>query len=362
MKIKIVGWAGVNHSYSIAGELYAKGLLMNPSNQLFFTPFPFYNPNWKKSRSSLFDSMKKPPKAVDVTFRVTYPYDLEPDPHAHITMVFMTCEFNVVSDPIKTQLAKSVWIVTPSEYSKKGIVTTGVDANHILVVPHCYEYQPCRLTSDEIKGKLGIPKEDKVFFHNSALTGNKNLSDLLQAFEQVYRHHPQVSLLIKGLDNTYQSCRAFNETKKVIQCQLQLTGESKIYYQGQDATEEQMSEYYHVCDCYVSPFLAEGFNLPVLEALCHGKEVICTRGGPPDEFAPDAHFIQSKVVTTGQFFWNGTQKTCLVPDLPNLYQLMLDQVTGETHPPIDVTRYRQQYSCQTIGKRLEETFQIHLGA
>jgi glycosyltransferase involved in cell wall biosynthesis len=40
-------------------------------------------------------------------------------------------------------------------------------------------------------------------------------------------------------------------------------------------------------DLYVSPYRAEGFNLPVLEAAACGIPVICTRGGPTDDFISD---------------------------------------------------------------------------
>ena len=48
-----------------------------------------------------------------------------------------------------------------------------------------------------------------------------------------------------------------------------------------------MAQLYQAADAYVSPYSAEGFNLPVLEAIACGVPVICTKGGPTDDFTND---------------------------------------------------------------------------
>jgi glycosyltransferase involved in cell wall biosynthesis len=50
-----------------------------------------------------------------------------------------------------------------------------------------------------------------------------------------------------------------------------------------------MADLLRAADCYVSPYLAEGFNLPVLEAAACGVPVVCTEGGATDDFT-DASF------------------------------------------------------------------------
>jgi glycosyltransferase involved in cell wall biosynthesis len=47
-------------------------------------------------------------------------------------------------------------------------------------------------------------------------------------------------------------------------------------------------------DAYVSPYTAEGFNLPVLEAAACGLPVICTRGGSTDDFVSDDFALRIK--------------------------------------------------------------------
>ena len=45
-----------------------------------------------------------------------------------------------------------------------------------------------------------------------------------------------------------------------------------------------MSELYGSCDAYVSPYRAEGFNIPSLEAAACGIPVILTSGGSTDDY------------------------------------------------------------------------------
>jgi glycosyltransferase involved in cell wall biosynthesis len=45
-----------------------------------------------------------------------------------------------------------------------------------------------------------------------------------------------------------------------------------------------MADLLRAADFYVSPYLAEGFNLPVLEAAACGVPIICTAGGATDDF------------------------------------------------------------------------------
>jgi glycosyltransferase involved in cell wall biosynthesis len=61
-----------------------------------------------------------------------------------------------------------------------------------------------------------------------------------------------------------------------------------------------MAQLYQTADAYVSPYAAEGFNMPVLEAIASGLPVICTAGGPTDDFtSPEfALRIDSTIVST----------------------------------------------------------------
>jgi glycosyltransferase involved in cell wall biosynthesis len=85
----------------------------------------------------------------------------------------------------------------------------------------------------------------------------------------------------------------------------------------------QMARLYQASDCYVSSYVAEGFNMPVLEAAACGLPVICTANGPTDDFVADAFAlrIRSSLQTLG--VPDQPAAMGLIPDLPHLLQLML---------------------------------------
>ena len=52
-------------------------------------------------------------------------------------------------------------------------------------------------------------------------------------------------------------------------------------------SQMQLRQLFGIADCYVSPYRAEGFNLPVLEAIACGLPVIASSGGATDDFCND---------------------------------------------------------------------------
>ena len=47
---------------------------------------------------------------------------------------------------------------------------------------------------------------------------------------------------------------------------------------------KEIRNLYSITDCYVSPYLAEGFNLTPLEAAACGSQIVVTKGGCTDDY------------------------------------------------------------------------------
>lgn len=358
MKIHIIGWSGVNHSYSIIAEDYIKGLMQYSENTFKFTPYKFYVEKWEKYKTTIFDNMQQPTDEdeFDITIKFVYPYDFIPDSRSKVTIVFVTCEFNYINDFVDIHdICDNVFILTPSEFSKKGIIASEIIKDKIIVIPHSYDYENIKYNVEKIREKYKIPINDYVFFHNSSLTPNKNFSAILSCFNAIYNINKNITLLVKGSDSTYNSKDKLTEIIQMNQIEKKINCESKIQYIGKNLSLNEISELYELSDCYISPFLAEGFNLPILEALCHGKRVICTRGGPPDEFAKDGIFIKSKEIELdAEININGNMKhkKCLMPDTSDLLKKMI--LVMYSTKIIDKKYYINNYSCMEIGKKLQQ--------
>jgi len=116
---------------------------------------------------------------------------------------------------------------------------------------------------------------------------------------------------------------------------------------------------YQVADVYVSPYRAEGFNLPVLEAAACGIPIICTRGGPTDDFVTDefARRIESgkSVVTI-----DGRHASRLDPSLEHLIALMTAAIedsrwrkqAAEAGPRHVRARYTWDCAVDTLIRKL----------
>jgi glycosyltransferase involved in cell wall biosynthesis len=82
-----------------------------------------------------------------------------------------------------------------------------------------------------------------------------------------------------------------------------------------------MAQLYQAADAYVSLYLAEGFNLPALEAIACGLPLICTKGGPTDDFTtPDFAWHVESTFQEGTS--NDRQIFRLMPDLEHSIALM----------------------------------------
>jgi glycosyltransferase involved in cell wall biosynthesis len=86
-----------------------------------------------------------------------------------------------------------------------------------------------------------------------------------------------------------------------------------------------MATLYQVANAYVSPYRAEGFNLPVLEAAACGIPIICTRGGPTDDFVTD-EFARRIESGTSVIMVDGRPASQLNPNLEHLIVLMTSAI------------------------------------
>ena len=348
--VLVSGWRSILHSYAVATQFLCLELLRRaPAMRLFFEDLPYHDPSWRAS-TGLFGadaeaalrSIAPPPADLkaDAELRIAFPYDLLRPSRAARTVVFGTAEFLDVPpgyiaggvEVAEAQRASGVTLLAPSNWSKQGFVRRGVPDECVAVVPLGFDpaiFQPVtREQRVQIRCELGFQPDDFVFLHAGAMTSNKGLRFLLPAFAELLRVRPQVRLVLKGADGLYQS-RTYMESQLAELApgvaQLVL---SRLIYMDRQLSFADMARLYQASDCYVSSYVAEGFNMPVLEAAACGLPVICTAGGPTDDFvsAEFALRIRSSLQVLG--VPDQPAAMGLIPDLPHLLQLML-QVTDD---------------------------------
>jgi glycosyltransferase involved in cell wall biosynthesis len=148
---------------------------------------------------------------------------------------------------------------------------------------------------------------------------------LARAFGEVHRKYPHARLLLKGIDTLYNSkAMLFGKLEALLASEKQRIVQNTRYI-GAPFSFRGMARLYQAADVFVSPYRAEGFNLPVLEAAACGLPVICTRGGPTDDFVTDA-FARKINSRKTMFISEGRACYRLDPDVEHLTALMMSAI------------------------------------
>jgi len=339
-QMTIEGWRFLPHSYSIINQFQCLEILKRENIELFHQDAPYLKESWTR-HENLFSTSDEISLAKlqnprinqisDVTLRIDFPFrfDLTTSKRTH---VFITAEIGYLPNEFlwcncsleEAHRNFDVTLITPSNWSQKGLLHSGADPKRIKVVPHGIDpniYKPLPDQERELlRNQFGL-KDNFVFLSVSALTHNKRIDLLMKAFAKVVAKYPNARLVLKGLDSIYTSQEALIKIikKYLNEKETELVLE-RLTYIGLPLPFSEVAKLYQMADAYISPYGAEGFNLPVLEAAACGLPVICTKGGSTDDFT-DSDFalhINSQLVVP---HWD-EEATWLDPDLEHLTELM----------------------------------------
>lgn len=343
-KLLVEGWLSICHSYSIVNQWQLLSLRKKKNLATYFRESAVYNQKWavltglfNDDDAAYLSSLQGcDPSDCDAVYRIGFPYNFKDIKTK--TAVFITSEYKILLQHQYDTFADfrayinqpQVKIVTPTTWSADGFYRQGCAQDQVLVVPHGVETAIFRKKEEkrpEIREKLGL--NGFVFMNIGAMTENKGIGLLLKAFAVVASERPDARLLLKGTDGLYPSTELLQKCLADLSAEEQHTVLSRCSYIGGSLSMEDMADIFQAGDAYVSPYMAEGFNMPVLEAMACGLPVICTRGGATDDFVRDdfALRIDSKINSIGV---NDSVGEMVVPDLDHLIYLMFRIMDDET--------------------------------
>lgn len=307
----IEGWRGVSHSIALVNQHQLLAMLRTPGLRLRHRDLPFFLPHWNAKtmpagfsaeEQAQIDAIPAPAEGerIDTVLRISSPFRSHIAP-GQKTLTFMVTECGLLPecfdtpDPVLADFTRGAnRIVTPSRWSRDRLVDYGLDAAGILVVPHGVKADTFRpLTPVEravTRQALGIGPDEVLFVNIGVATWNKGLDLLVTAFARVRQRHANARLLIKD----HQSLYGIGADRILAQVGRQYPGLiddrvlAGISLVSGSLDQAQIRALYGVADAYVSPYRAEGFNLPVLEAMACGAPVLVTEGGATDDFCPPA--------------------------------------------------------------------------
>lgn len=339
-KLLVEGWRGITHSFSQVNYWQLQSLKKHKSISIRFSDAKFFSNQWKKTEGiyskegeAYVNSLQdiKDDEVPDAIYKLYSPFNLSTTVKAP-TFVFFSCENKKVhqlmlrnfTDTKKFNLSSGVSLVVASTWVKEALIKFGIMESKIYIIPHGFSPEVFYPISDnkrsEIKSRLNLG--DFIFLNISGMFYNKGIDLLLKAFAIVVEKHPKSKLILKGSDSIYPSFSHANTIFSSLDSRIQNLIRDKIIYIGNDISSDNLAEIYHASDCYVSPYRAEGFNLPVLEASACALPVICTKGGPTDDFTKTGSVghIKSNLISEPK---NGD---FLEPNFDNLVSLMIESI------------------------------------
>jgi len=192
-------------------------------------------------------------------------------------------------------------VVAYSEFGYKELLKF-FPPSKIDYIPHGIDtetFKPLK-NKDEIRERLeeeyGIPKDTVLYLNVGANVGpRKELPLLMYTFKRFVDEGYEAYLFIHT--NAYQR---FPRGYDLLQWREMLKMEKHIHFPKYNpiihpASEQELAELYNAADVYVSNSVAEGFGLPIAEALACGTPVICPDNSAQTELAKDHGWLTKNV-------------------------------------------------------------------
>src|SRR6266567_732058 len=338
MKLLVQGWRFIHHSYALVAQAHSVCLLRRGDVELRFQDLPFLTPEWQPSRGILdadderaLAELRGPDGSFAPEATLRFARDFTPLPSGRV-FVFDTPEYRALRPGVMRKLragagaADRVHMLVPSRWAAEGYLRFGIAPERVHVVPHGVDprvLHPDPLRRTETRQRLGVD-ESFVFMSVGAMSQNKGIDLLLRAFARVADSHADARLVLKGADDLYVSRNSVQRALEALSTADREAAASRIVYLGDRRSARDMADLLRAADVYVAPYLAEGFNLPVLEAMACGVPVICTSGGATDDFT-DPSLVKRIHSQHARQRLNATQFGDIrVPDLGHLIELMRD--------------------------------------
>lgn len=335
-KIRILfeGWVNIPHSYAIVFcfQLIYLYKHFDEKIEFYVKEMPYFNPKWNDSKKLVYSDeynnilrnfKKYNGEKIDLIYRQTYPYNLSVDQQNLNTpkCIFYTSEFAALDNSYFTlngqtnndnytksylENFKNIYFTTPSLWSSKGmtkylskekfpnrnkIITHGVDTT-------IFHKNKDNLSRNEIREKYNVKNDEILLINIGAMTKNKGIMLILESLNILVNKlkHKKFKLLLKGSDDLY-SCteflriyfEEFENNKVMTSVEINNLLDNHVIFTNKTLNFTRINDLYNAADLYISPYLAEGFNLTTLEALSSGLNVLVPRTGSTEEYMNDIH-------------------------------------------------------------------------
>jgi glycosyltransferase involved in cell wall biosynthesis len=306
IKLLFSGWRNIHHSFSIINQNHILSILARKDFNLYYQSMPLLMPQWNKNNNdsgfSEFDNFKiaNLPQIneadADCVYRICAPM-FPPNNIAKRTLTFAITELGFTQNnlsnhnltPIDFTQSNNL-VVTSSRWSRDRLIDFGFSEDKVRIIScgvNTSTFNPISVEDYNLqRSSLVIPEDAFVFLNVGAATWNKGQDLLIQAFCHIHSKYPATRLILKDAKALYGLSidSVFSQISQKHPSLLTGNTLAAISVLSNSISQLQLRNLYGLADCYVSPYRAEGFNLPVLEAQACGIPVIVSSGGATDDF------------------------------------------------------------------------------
>lgn len=355
--VVIEGWRGINHSAAMVNQYQLIEFLKMNGIKVYHHDLPFLNPNWNEVDNDSGFSLEVKKQIKNIPPPEWGWYDSlyctesrlnKPRPLANKIITFIVTEYGLNIQAGKNSFIDDVCygddlIVVPSNWVFKKLLDFGFPFEKLKLVPHGVNpdifYPLADADRQNIRQLLTISSEHFMFLNVGAMTWNKGIDILVRAFVIIRKQYKNARLVLKDNLKLYGFGieRILNEIATAYPNLIDEEIRSSIVLLTSTMTLQQLRWVYGSADAYVSPYRAEGFNLPVIEAIASGTPVIVTSGGATDDFCTEntARFVKSIQIENKvrQLPVGGIDGFHLEPDIDSLVEQMQAAITNKFPAP-----------------------------
>lgn len=411
LRILFRGWRLLQHSYGQIMAFKLVHLWKNYKDKIDFyvEEMPYFREEWRSKQKLVYsDEYNKilttelkewKGEEVDLIYSVTYPYNILVTDKTVPKCVFYTSEFGRIdfnyfcldnnkfsNDQQVTKyiemFSKNLWFTSPSEWSSRGIPRFGVDQKKNRIITHGVDnsiFKRLDITKrNRIREFYGVKDDEILLMNIGAMTGNKGIILMLQALHFIVNRlgKTKYKILLKGTGDLYQSKQFLEMYFEQLQSSGVLTKDemnnllqNHIIFIEKTLSYTNINEIFNAADLYLSPYLAEGFNLTSLEAISSGLRVLVPITGSTKQYMNDIFinggedfilYVNSKEHT---FEDGNTQNIIDVNDLITTIlnnEYRIKQRPSEKDYTNMKTYIENSYSWNAVSKMLWEYFNFIL--
>ncbi len=208
--------------------------------------------------------------------------------------------------------------------------------------------------------KMDIKTKKFTFLHISSCFPRKGVDILLDAYEMAFTKDDDVSLIIKTFPNPHNNIEEFLKEKRNNK------NFPEVILINENIENEKIKGLYQIADVLVAPSRAEGFGLPVAEAMLEGVGVIVTNWGGWLDFCDSENawlvdFKFSKAKTHFNLFnsvWAEVDKEDLAKKMKEAYNTEKKVIKQKAKK--GANKLKKEFKWTDVAKRMINTASSHV--